>query len=119
MAEALCRQLGKDVECTSAGSAPADRVQPDTIKVMQEVGLDISNARPKAFSDLPNLQFDYLVTMGCEVHCPFLPGARLIQWQIPDPFGKGIEEYRKVRDTIHVKVLQLLISLNRLKRLPS
>jgi arsenate reductase len=78
---------------------------------MQEVGIDISDARPKGFKDLPDLKYDYLVTMGCEVDCPFLPGAKVVQWQIPDPYGKGIDEYRRVRDVIRSEVTNLLARL--------
>jgi arsenate reductase len=118
MAEAFCRALGQDVECASAGSRPASRVQPDTVAVMGEVGIDISGARPKGFKGLPDLRYDYLVTMGCEVVCPFLPGAKEVKWEIPDPYGRGIDEYRRVRDIIHRQVRDLLESLGRLKHQP-
>ena len=111
MAEAFCRALAPEVECASAGSKPAAAVQPDTITVMKEVGIDISQARPKGFKDLPSLKFDYLVTMGCEVTCPFLPGAKQVPWEIPDPYHKGIDEYRRVRDIIKAHVTQLLSDL--------
>lgn len=108
MAEAFCRAMGRDVECASAGSHPEREVAPETVAVLKEVGIDISGARPKGFSDLPDLKFDYLVTMGCEVNCPYLPGAKRIEWQIPDPKGKGIEEYRRVRELIRKEVEKLL-----------
>lgn len=108
MAEAFCRTLGKNVECASAGSHPEKEVAPETVAVLQEVGIDISGARPKGFADLPDLKFDYLVTMGCEVNCPYLPGAKRIEWQIPDPKGKGIEEYRRVREIIRKEIEKLL-----------
>jgi arsenate reductase len=111
MAEAFCRDLCRDVECASAGSRPASRVQPETVEVMREVGLDISDASPKGFDDLPDLRFDLLVTMGCEVVCPFLPGAREVRWEIPDPWRKGIEAYRSSRDVIRGKVVELLATL--------
>jgi arsenate reductase len=106
--------MGRDVECSSAGSKPASRVQPDTITVMGEVGIDLSNARPKGFADLPDLEFDYVVTMGCEVDCPFIPGAKVVQWEIPDPYGKGVEEYRRVRNLIRSEVTALLARLGHL-----
>ena len=115
MAEAFCRALGKDVECASAGSEPARVVQPDAIAVMGEAGIDISGARPRGFKGLPDLKYDYLVTMGCEVNCPFLPGAKVVQWQIPDPSGKGMEEFRRVRDIIKTEVTKLLSDLGRLR----
>lgn len=115
MAEGFCRTIGKDVECVSAGSKPEKEVSPNAIAVMREAGIDISHAVPKGFGDLPDRRFDYLVTMGCEVSCPFLPGARQIQWQIPDPHGRDIAEYRRVRDIIREQVHNLLDELGLLK----
>ncbi len=89
------------------------QVDPSAVAVMKEVGIDISSARPKGFKDLPDLKYDYLVTMGCEVVCPFLPGAREVKWDIPDPHGKDITEFRSVRDIIKAEVLKLLTELNR------
>jgi len=115
MAEGFCRALGKDVECASAGSNPETEVSPNAIVVMKDVGIDISRARPKGFKDLPSLKFDYLATMGCEVECPFLPGAKMVQWEIPDPYGKDLAEFRRVRDIIEAEVTRLLSDLNLLK----
>ncbi|MEO0073596.1 MAG: arsenate reductase ArsC, partial [candidate division WOR-3 bacterium] len=89
---------------------------PNAIAVMREAGIDISKAVPKGFSDIPDRRFDYLVTMGCEVSCPFLPGAKQVQWQIPDPHGKDMAEYRRVRDIIKEQVSDLLDSLGLLKK---
>lgn len=111
MAEAFCRVLGSDVECESAGSSPAEKVAPYAITVMRELGIDISSARPKGFRDVAGRRFDYMVAMGCTVTCPFIPGAKEIRWDIPDPYGKGIEDYRRVRDTIRTHVRDLLDSL--------
>ncbi len=113
MAEAFCRRMGRDVECASAGSAPEKEVSREAIAVMAEVGIDISDARPKGFNDLADLRFDYLVTMGCEVACPFLPGARHIRWEIPDPKGKGMDEFRRVREMIREKVRELLADIEK------
>ncbi len=117
MAEAFCRELGREVDCASAGTHPARTVMPETVAVMREAGIDISSARPKGFDALPAGKWDYLVTMGCGVDCPFLPGTRVINWEIPDPHGKGVEEYRRVRDIIRRKVHGLLGSLGLLKYL--
>jgi protein-tyrosine-phosphatase len=111
MAEAFCRVLGKDVECESAGSNPAQSIAPHAIEVMKEVGIDISSARTKGFRDVIAGGFDYMVSMGCTVTCPFLPGAKEIRWEIPDPYGKGIKEYRQVRDLIRSEVSALLARL--------
>lgn len=118
MAEGFCRELGWDVACASAGSRSAGSVAPSAVEVMKEAGINISAARPKGFSALPDLRFDYLVTMGCEVECPFLPGARLVRWDIPDPHGGSIEDYRRVRDIIRRQVHGLLDSLDLLQHRP-
>ncbi|MGQ9708287.1 MAG: arsenate reductase ArsC [bacterium] len=116
MAEAFCRVLSEDVVCFSAGTDPEAAVSWEAIGVMQEVGVDISKAKPKGFADLPDLRFDYLVTMGCEVECPFIPGVKRVEWNIPDPKGKGVEQFRRVRELIKTKITELLISLGRLKK---
>ncbi|MBM3322061.1 hypothetical protein FJY69_01040 [candidate division WOR-3 bacterium] len=118
MAEAFCRDLGQSLECASAGSAPASGVAPFAFAAMKEVGLDLSQARPKGFDGLPVGKWDYLVTMGCEVDCPFLPGAKVVPWQIPDPQGKDLDEFRRVRDLIRWQVRELLQSLNLLRHQP-
>jgi len=118
MAEAFCRELGSDVECESAGSSPAEAVAPYAITVMKEVGIDISRARTKAFRDVTGHGFDYMVAMGCTVTCPFVPGAKEIRWEIPDPYGKGTDEYRRVRDIIQTHVRDLLDSLGLLEQGP-
>uniref|UniRef100_A0A7C6EAW0 Arsenate reductase ArsC n=1 Tax=candidate division WOR-3 bacterium TaxID=2052148 RepID=A0A7C6EAW0_UNCW3 len=113
IAEAFCRELKKDVEYASAGSNPEAKVLPEAIAVMKEVGIDISGARPKGFKDLADLKFDYLVTMGCDVICPSLPGAQVIGWEIPDPKGKSLDEFRRVRDMIKQEVVNLLSALTK------
>ncbi len=115
MAEAFCREMGRDVECASAGTSPAPQVDPNAVAVMKEVGVDISSARPRGFKDLPDLKYDHLVTMGCEVVCPFLPGATEVKWDIPDPHGKPLDGFRRVRDVIKAEVLNLLADLNGLE----
>ena len=112
MAEAPCRDMGQDVECASAGSDPATAVAPLAVEVMREIGIDLSAARPKGFKDLPDLKYNYLVTMGCEVGCPFMPGVKVVAWEIPDPHGKDIAEFRHVRDIIKTEVLKLLTDLD-------
>jgi len=111
MAEAFCRAFGRDVECESAGSNPAERIAPHAVEVMKEIGIDISAARTKGFRDVTAGGFDYMVSMGCTVTCPFLPGAKEIRWDIPDPYGKGIKDYRRVRDLIRSEVTALLARL--------
>ena len=111
MAEAFCRALGRDVECESAGSSPAERVAPNAVTVMKEIGIDISAARTKGFRDVTAGGYDYMVAMGCTVTCPFIPGTKEIRWDIPDPYAKGIKDYRHVRDMIRTEVTALLARL--------
>lgn len=111
MAEAFCRVLGRDVECVSAGSSPAEAIAPHAIAVMKEIGVDISAMRPKGFRDVPGPGYDYMVAMGCTVTCPLVPGAKEIRWDIPDPYGRGIADYRHVRDVIRSEVTALLAQL--------
>ena len=115
MAEAFCRALAKDVECESAGSSPAEAVAPHAVEVMKEIGIDISAARTKGFRDVIAGGFDYMVSMGCTVTCPFIPGAKEIRWDIPDPYGKGGKDYRQVRDLIRSEVTALLARLGHLR----
>ncbi|NPV14272.1 arsenate reductase ArsC [candidate division WOR-3 bacterium] len=115
MAEGFCRALGSDVECASAGTQPEEAVSVEAIRVMQEVGIDISKAKPKSFGDLPDLKFDYLVTMGCEVECPYIPGVKRIEWNIPDPKGKSLDEFRRVREIIRQEVVKLFADIGRLR----
>ncbi len=84
MAEAFCRELGRNAECASAGSEPAEHVDPDAVVVMDETGIDISDCRPKGFDRHRDREFDYLVTMGCRETCPYWPGATELHWDIPD-----------------------------------
>jgi len=114
MAEAFCRALGRDVECESAGSSPAETVAPHAVEVMKEIGIDISAARTKGFRDVIAGGYDYMVAMGCTVTCPFIPGAKEIRWDIPDPYAKGMEDYRRVRDRIRSEVTALLARLGHL-----
>ncbi|MBN2536779.1 hypothetical protein JXB37_00720 [candidate division WOR-3 bacterium] len=115
MAEAFCRELGRDIECASAGTGPARALMPETIAVMDEVGLDLSAARPRGFANLPPARFDIIVAMGRDVVPPFLPCDKLVKWRIPDPLGRDIGFYRRVRDRIHKQVRDLLDSLGRLR----
>jgi arsenate reductase (thioredoxin) len=114
MAEAFCRKLARDVECESAGSSPAEKVAPHAVAAMKEVGIDISAARTKGFRDVIAGGFDYMVSMGCTVTCPVVPGAKEIRWDIPDPYSKGSKDYREVRDLIRSEVAALLARLGHL-----
>ncbi len=105
MAQGFAEAFGKGrVEVYSAGSHPVSQINPLAIEVMKEKGIDLSGRRPKGLNDLPPVEMDYLVTMGCEEVCPAVPAKKIIEWQIPDPKGKPIDEVRSIRDLLEIKV---------------
>ena len=109
MAAGFAEVFGKGkLEVYSAGSRPSSQIDPLVIEVMKEKGIDLSSRRPKGLNDLPPVEMDYLVTMGCEETCPAVLSKRVIEWDILDPKGKPIDVYRKVRDFIEKKVKALL-----------
>jgi arsenate reductase len=110
MAEALARLHG-GVEAYSAGSRPSGRVNPKAIEAMQELGYDLSVHQSKSLDDLPNVEFDAAITMGCGDECPRLKTGRREDWGIPDPKELPPEEFRKIRDLIGEKVRALLDNL--------
>jgi arsenate reductase len=103
---------GEKVEVYSAGSIPSSQIDPIVIEVMKEKGIDVSGRRPKGLNDLPPIEMDYLITMGCEETCPAVLAKRDIEWQIPDPKGKPIEVFREVRDMIEDKIRVLLAQID-------
>jgi len=107
IAEALCRQFAGDIFTSySAGSEPGDKVDPTAVLLMQEIyGIDLSTNRPKKISDLPKI--DIIVTMGCGIACPVVPGTKRIEWHIDDPVGKGEEAYRLVIAEIESNIRNL------------
>ncbi len=109
MAQGFAETFGKGrVEVDSAGSRPASQINPLAIEVMKEKAIDLSGRRPKGLNDLPPVEMDYLITMGCEETCPAVPAKKIIEWQIPDPRGKPIDEIRRIRDMLEAKVKTLL-----------
>jgi protein-tyrosine-phosphatase len=105
MAQGFAEAFGQgNVEVFSAGSSPSSQIDPFVIEVMKEKGIDLSGKRPKSLNDLPPVEMNYLVTMGCEETCPAVLTKKTIQWDIPDPKGKPIEYFREVRDIIENKV---------------
>jgi protein-tyrosine-phosphatase len=109
MAEGFAEALGReDVEVYSAGSNPSSQIDPSVIEVMKEKGIDLGTKRPKSLDDLPKVEMDYLVTMGCEETCPAILAKKTIEWEIPDPKGKSMDVFRDIRDRIENKVRDLL-----------
>ena len=112
IAEAFARQYGKArVAAYSAGSRPRGQVDAQAMAVMKERGLDLSRHASKGFSDLPQVTWDAIVTMGCGEACPTLPAKQRLDWQIPDPAQQPLEVYRQVRDTIDASVKALVTHL--------
>jgi protein-tyrosine-phosphatase len=112
MAAAYLSHLsGGGVEVRSAGSEPADRVNPSAVAAMAEEGIDITAEAPKVLTTEAVQESDVVITMGCGDTCPIFPGKRYEDWQLDDPAGKGVEAVRPIRDEIRRRVLDLLTSL--------
>jgi arsenate reductase len=99
-------------QALSAGTTPGDRVHPEVVEVMNELGIDLSDRKPQKLTDELAQQADVIVTMGCGDECPFLPGKRYIDWDLADPKGRPIEEVRATRDDIAHRVAQLVAELD-------
>jgi len=105
MAEAFARIHGGDkVEAYSAGSRPSGNINPKAIAAMKEIGYDLSKHRSKSLSEIPDIEFDFVATMGCGDECPFVRAKRREDWNIPDPKDLPPDEFRAVRDLIESKV---------------
>jgi len=109
MAKGFFNMLSPKNSADSAGMRPEDHVEPSAIKVMKEVGIDISHYKPKKLTFAMNNMFDILVTMGCVDGCPLTPREKTIEWKIEDPKGKSLDKYREVRDTIRNYVEKLIV----------
>ena len=96
----------------SAGSEPADEVNPAAVEAMAEVGIDISREHPKRWTDEVVKRADVVVTMGCGDACPVVPGTRYEDWELEDPAGQGVEAVRPIRDEIERRVRTLLADLD-------
>jgi protein-tyrosine-phosphatase len=112
MAAALLNHHAKGaVRVRSAGSAPAESINPAVVEAMNEVGIDLSREVPKALTDEAVAASDVVVTMGCGDACPYFPGKRYLDWELPDPAGKNLDEIRPIRDEIDARVRALLSEL--------
>jgi arsenate reductase len=108
----LQREAGDRVRVVSAGSEPADQLNPAVVVAMDEVGIDISAERPKKLETDMVRESDVVITMGCGDACPIFPGKRYEDWEIDDPSGKSLEEVREIRDEIRARVERLVASLS-------
>jgi arsenate reductase (thioredoxin) len=116
MSQALFeRAAGGRHTSESAGSIaePGGRVHPEVVEVMDELGIDLSDRKPQRLTDELAARADVLVTMGCGDTCPYFPGKRYIDWDLPDPKGRPVDEVRATRDEIRSRVRDLVAELDR------
>ena len=105
MAAGFLTHLGAGaVVVRSAGSMPKDEVNPSVVEAMREVGVDISGQQPKILTTEAVQTSDVVITMGCGDACPIFPGKQYLDWDLPDPAGKGVEAVRPIRDEIRTRV---------------
>ncbi|GAB3567281.1 arsenate reductase ArsC [Arthrobacter alkaliphilus] len=113
MAAAFLTTLGEGrIEVRSAGSQPADKVNPAAVEAMAELGIDMSAEIPKILTTEAVKESDVVITMGCGDECPYFPGKRYEDWVLEDPAGQGIEAVRPIRDEIKSRVETLIESLS-------
>jgi len=112
MAAAFLTHLAGDkVEVRSAGSAPADSINPAVVEALKEVGIDISHEQPKVLTTSAVEQSDVVITMGCGDACPFFPGKRYLDWVLEDPAGQAVADVRPIREQIRMLVEDLIPTL--------
>jgi len=110
MAAGFLRELGAGkIEVLSAGSAPADSINPSVVAAMNELGIDISSEQPKILTTESVQISDVVITMGCGDVCPIFPGKRYEDWKLEDPAGQGVDAVRPIRDEIKARI-EVLIS---------
>jgi protein-tyrosine-phosphatase len=107
----LAALAGDRVEVRSAGSAPANTVNPAVVEAMQEVGIDVSAETPKVLTIEAIQSSDVVITMGCGDACPIFPGKRYEDWKLDDPAGQGVEAVRPIRDEIRTRIEALIEEL--------
>jgi arsenate reductase (thioredoxin) len=99
-------------EARSAGTTPAERVHPEVVEAMAELGIDVGDRVPHELSREDAEWADVVVTMGCGDECPYIPGKRYLDWNLPDPKGRPLEEVRRTRDEIERRVAALVAELD-------
>lgn len=107
------REAGAGHRALSAGTVPAERVHPEVVEVMREVGIDLADRTPQLLTRDLVEQADVVVTMGCGDQCPYVPGKRYVDWDLPDPKGRPLGEVRATRDEIGRRVAALVGELKR------
>jgi protein-tyrosine-phosphatase len=109
MAEAFARiHGGQNIEAYSAGSRPSGKINPKAVEAMREVGYDLSKHQSKSMSEVPDVQYDFVATMGCGDECPFVRAKEREDWNIPDPKELPPDRFRVVRDLIKERIISLL-----------
>ncbi|KJL22501.1 Arsenate-mycothiol transferase ArsC1 [Microbacterium oxydans] len=112
MAAGFLRDIAGDrIEVRSAGSMPADQINPIAVEAMSELGIDITAEQPKVLTTEAVQASDVVITMGCGDACPFFPGKRYEDWKLDDPAGQGIDAVRPIRDDIRARIAQLVSEL--------
>ncbi len=109
----LTHLAGERVEVRSAGSAPADAVNPAVVEALREEGIDISAEVPKVLTVEAVRASDYVITMGCGDACPIFPGKTYLDWVLEDPAGQGVEAVRPIRDEIRRRIEDLIADIDR------
>jgi protein-tyrosine-phosphatase len=106
------RAAGGRHEADSAGTTPAERVHPEVVDVMQEIGVDLAHRVPKLLTRKAAERADVVVTMGCGDECPYIPGKRYLDWDLEDPKGRPLDAVRRTRDDIAGRVRDLVSQLD-------
>ena len=109
IAQAFAIIYGKgNIEALSAGSKPSGIVNQKAIMTMKEIGYDLTKHTSKSLNDIPNVKYDYVITMGCGDKCPFINAEHHVEWNIPDPKEMPMNEVNRIRDIIKDKVIELI-----------
>jgi len=111
MSEALFARVADGHEARSAGTTPGERVHPEVVEAMRELDIDLGDRVPRELAHEDAEWADVVVTMGCGDECPYIPGKRYLDWDLPDPKGRPLEEVRATRDEIGRRVGELLAEL--------
>ena len=112
MAQAFATIYGQDkVVAHSSGSRPSGKINPKAIAAMQELGYDLSGHQSKSLDEIPKIEYEYAITMGCGDECPLVNAKHREDWQLPDPRNMEPDEFNKVRDEIRDRVKGLLLKL--------